>query len=60
MYFPEKATAAVYATAPYATHGPKDTSHAQGGIAGAGAPPLLTMTCDATGYVATLTITVAE
>lgn len=60
MYFPEDVTMTIYATAPYSTHGPKDTSNAADLIAQTGGiPPLADVTGDATGYVATITVSVA-
>jgi hypothetical protein len=59
MHFPEAVTAAVYATAPYATRGPKDTSSAEDSLYAANTPPLLAVSTSDSGYVGKLTITVA-
>jgi protocatechuate 3,4-dioxygenase beta subunit len=60
MYFPEAVTAAVYASGAYAARGPKDTTNAADSAAGGNLPPLLAITGDAaTGFIATLTVTVA-
>jgi protocatechuate 3,4-dioxygenase beta subunit len=59
VYFPESVTAAVYATAPYATRGPKDTSNADDSVYAASAPPLLAVISSGSGYFGELTITVA-
>jgi len=60
LYFPEATTAAVYATAPYAARGPKDTSNTVDGVARDDLPTLLTLADDpAGGYAASLRISVA-
>jgi protocatechuate 3,4-dioxygenase beta subunit len=58
MYFPEAVTAAVYATAPYAARGPKDTSNAEDSVYATNTPPLLAMSTSGSGYVGNLTVTV--
>jgi protocatechuate 3,4-dioxygenase beta subunit len=59
IYFPEDVTASVYQTAPYAAHGPKDTSNQADAIARTGGmPPVLLVTPAASGYRATLALTV--
>jgi protocatechuate 3,4-dioxygenase beta subunit len=59
LYFPEEVTAAVYRAAPYDTHGQKNTSNAADATAHTpDFPPLLTMSGDATGYVAKIVISV--
>ncbi|MFO0572067.1 MAG: hypothetical protein U0263_40970 [Polyangiaceae bacterium] len=60
LYFPEDVTSDVYAEAPYAAHGPKDTSNALDGVNAGVVPPLLEVTKTATGYAGTLTVTVAS
>jgi protocatechuate 3,4-dioxygenase beta subunit len=61
LYFPEDVTAAVYATAPYDDHGPKDTSNVDDGVVlQSGLPPLVAIDAAGGGYAASLTITVAS
>jgi len=57
LYFAEELNREVYGTAPYSTHGQKDTSNTADQFA-RGAP-LLAVTRDAQGYNASMTITVA-
>ncbi len=59
MYFPEDVTSAVYTVAPYAARGQKDTSNLADGVVAGNLPPLLVLSKTATGYTATLTVTVA-
>ncbi len=61
LFFAEDVTTAVYQTAPYSTHGAKDTSNASDMVyAGGTQPPLLVLSGDAaSGFVGTMTITVA-
>lgn len=61
LYFPEEVTSAVYAVAPYAAHGQKDTSNASDGVARSALPPLATVTPRSSGgYIAALVIGVAR
>ena len=57
LYFVEAVNTEVYAVAPYAAHGQKDTSNPADAIAGAA--PLVTAERDGAGYSASLTVTVA-
>jgi protocatechuate 3,4-dioxygenase beta subunit len=60
LYFPEALTAAVYARAPYAARGQKDTSNATDAVARSGGlPPLAVPSAQGSGYVAAMTIAVA-
>ena len=59
LYFPEDATAGVYALAPYAARGQKDTTNAADGVGTAGIP-IVTISGDpAAGFNASLVVTVA-
>jgi protocatechuate 3,4-dioxygenase beta subunit len=59
LYFPEDRTAAIYESAPYSARGQKDTANAVDATAQVGGfPPLLQLTPQGGGYLATLLVTV--
>ena len=59
MYFPEDMTSEVYREPAYSARGPKDTTNASDGVNAGAVPPLLAVAKAASGYLATLSVTVA-
>ena len=59
LYFPEDVTSLVYQSAPYVSHGQKDTTNVGDSVTQGNVPPLLVLQKNATGYAATLDVAVA-